>query len=144
MTDIWIFRNVIKLIKDITISFFLITLTIVVIRISLKYSDIKSEVNDCQKIKFGNKATAIVCQQNVELTNNYLGKTQELATSIAQATAISALEYLYKNIAVFRPLLNEYRIFLNETHILFKDIELSIDFKLYESELKQFGSLLNG
>lgn len=144
MTDIWIFRNVIKLIKDITISFFLITLTIVVIRISLKYSDIKSEVNDCQKIKFGNKATAIVCQQTVELTNNYLGKTQELATSIAQATAISALEYLYKNIAVFRPLLNEYRIFLNETHILFKDIELSIDFKLYESELKQFGSLLNG
>ena len=144
MTDIWIFRNVIKLIKDITISFFLITLTIVVIRISLKYSDIKSEVNDCQKIKFGNKATAIVCQQTVELTNNYLGKTQELATSIAQATAISALEYLYKNIAVFRPLLNEYRIFLNETHVLFKDIELSIDFKLYESELKQFGSLLNG
>ena len=144
MTDIWIFRNGIKLIKDITISFFLITLTIVVIRISLKYSDIKSEVNDCQKIKFGNKATAIVCQQTVELTNNYLGKTQELATSIAQATAISALEYLYKNIAVFRPLLNEYRIFLNETHILFKDIELSIDFKLYESELKQFGSLLNG
>lgn len=144
MADIWIFRNVIKLIKDITISFFLITLTIVVIRISLKYSDIKSEVNDCQKIKFGNKATAIVCQQTVELTNNYLGKTQELATSIAQATAISALEYLYKNIAVFRPLLNEYRIFLNETHILFKDIELSIDFKLYESELKQFGSLLNG
>ena len=101
----------IKLIKDITISFFLITLTIVVIRISLKYSDIKSEVNDCQKIKFGNKATAIVCQQTVELTNNYSGKTQELATSIAQATAISALEYLYKNIAVFRPLLNEYRIF---------------------------------
>ena len=97
-----------------------------------------------KKIKFGNKATAIVCQQTVELTNNYLGKTQELATSIAQATAISALEYLYKNIAVFRPLLNEYRIFLNETHILFKDIELSIDFKLYESELKQFGSLLNG
>ena len=144
MADIWIFRNVIKLIKDITISFFLITLTIVVIRISLKYSDIKSEVNDCQKIKFGNKATAIVCQQTVELTNNYLGKTQELATSIAQATAISALEYLYKNIAVFRPLLNEYRIFLNETHVLFKDIELSIDFKLYESELKQFGSLLNG
>ena len=142
-TGIRVVRALSSIIKNMLIAISLLIAISVLARFWSLQSLLNEKRSSCVNIEFVNLATATRCKDFTQIINNKNGLSSSIPSSVAQAVVVSARELYYNNNLVFYNILNEYEVKINNSSILFQDIDLRLDILEYERQLTEFGGLLD-